>query len=169
MSVIGLKSLVDKIERLKELQIERIMGNVGAQIRDAAKENAPTKTAELQNSISYRVEHRDDSVDAIVFTPKEYAMYVEFGTGPAGEENHKGISPNVTPRYSPTGWLVPIEDFPDYADYNYKPITIGGKQFIPSRGQKAQPYLYPALKDNQKKAKAYIKKQVKAEIKKVTE
>jgi len=42
-----------------------------------AKKNAPKGTGELRRSITSRVE--DDK--GIVYTPLEYAPYVEYGTG----------------------------------------------------------------------------------------
>lgn len=65
-----------------------------------------------------------------VYTNKEYAPYVEFGTGPVGASNHQGISPNVAVTYTQKGWVWPDVD--------------GG--FHATEGQPAQPFMYPALK-----------------------
>lgn len=167
--IMNLDKLFVKIKRMEHIDVSDIAEDVGAKIKDVARENAPVKSTELRNSIQYRTHVTTNEWETEIYTPNEHALYVEVGTGPRGQENHEGISPNLNPIYSPTGWLIPIEKFPDYADYGYTPITIKGKQFIRSNGQKAQPFMYPALKDNEVKVKRFIKQRIKKKLKDISQ
>ena len=62
------------------------MGKACALVERAAKENAPKGTGELRRSIQSKVEVNGNEIQGIVFTPLEYAPYVEFGTGLFAEE-----------------------------------------------------------------------------------
>ena len=126
-------------------------------VQQNAKQRCPKDTGALRRSIYVAVQASEEKVTGIVYTNEEYATYVEFGTGPVGEANHAGISPNVTPVYSQTGWFTKKE----YADTGSK---IGHM-----RGQAAQPFMYPALKDNEERVTRNISNYIAREIKKVCE
>lgn len=87
-------------------------------------------SGELRGSIYTKVSQDANATIGSVYTNKEYAPYVEFGTGPVGASNHQGISPNVAVTYTQKGWVWPDVD--------------GG--FHATEGQPAQPFMYPALK-----------------------
>lgn len=149
----SVKSFIKKLDEIKNTKIEDIIKNASAKIRDEARIRVPVDTAELQYSIRYRIEKKDgDRVVGVIYTNKEYAPYVEFGTGPKGASNHQGISPEVSPRYSPVGW--------SYFDKDE------GKWWY-TTGQKAQPFMYPALHDNRKQMKKYIKNEMRKKLKEV--
>lgn len=57
-------------------------------IQKNAKYLAPVDTGHLRNSIKTDSEIKQDEVEAKVFTNKEYASYVEFGTGQRGSESN---------------------------------------------------------------------------------
>jgi HK97 gp10 family phage protein len=76
----------------------------------------------LRRSITSKVESRGDRVEGIVFTPLEYAPYVEFGTGLFAEEGGR-------------------KDVP----WSYKDDK---GQWHTTSGMKPQPYLRPALNEN---------------------
>lgn len=52
-----------------------------ALVERSAKQNAPKGNGELARSITSRVEQDGNDVVGVVYTPLEYAPYVEFGTG----------------------------------------------------------------------------------------
>ena len=52
-----------------------------ALVERKAKEKAPKGTGELRRSITSKVERSNGEIVGIVFTPLEYAPYVEYGTG----------------------------------------------------------------------------------------
>ncbi|HEM5164059.1 TPA: HK97 gp10 family phage protein, partial [Streptococcus suis] len=83
----------------------------------------------------------------------------EFGTGPKGAANHAGISPNVSVSYRSTPWYV-HESQIDVGPYRFQKIGEFYKMF----GQVAQPYLYPALKDNEERVTKNINRYVKRKL-----
>lgn len=79
------------------------LSGLGGNIKDSSKEGlergakkiqknakylAPVDTGHLRNSIKTDSEIKQDEVKAKVFTNKEYAPYVEFGTGQRGQESN---------------------------------------------------------------------------------
>lgn len=124
---------------------------------------------ELRQSIKTSVEKQSEAVVGMVYTNKEYAAYVEFGTGPKGEENHAGISPVYTPAYVQSPWWI-HESHVDKAAaeaYHWFCLETKDGKFYQSTGQPAQPFMYPALKNNEERATRNIANYLAREIKKV--
>lgn len=170
MTIKGLDSLYSKFAKLKNIDIKPVMENVTAKVRDEARKRVPVDTAELKNSIDYIVDGDGSNYQGVVFSNKEHATYIELGTGPVGAANHSGISPNISPSYRPTPWVYKVEDnnmsaiFAKTGKVNKaktKRMNKTGGKFVYTEGQKARPYLYPALKDNEEKIKKAFKTQVK--------
>lgn len=83
---VEIKGLDEVLKRLDETVGEdRIIRNVQracALVERAAKENAPKGTGELRRSITSKVDvSSDGKISGLVFSPLEYAPYVEYGTG----------------------------------------------------------------------------------------
>ena len=95
----------------------------GALVERSAKQKAPKDNGQLAQSIQYEVEAT--SATCKVFTPLEYAPYVEYGTGLYAEENGRKDVP----------W--------HYQDERGEWHTTSG--------QKPQPFLRPALTENENK------------------
>lgn len=68
-----------------------------------------SKSGNLGWSIKERTEQRPSGASSTVYTNLDYGIYYELGTGPNGQEKHAGISPNVNPKYSQTGWMIPAD------------------------------------------------------------
>lgn len=149
MKIEGLDRLYRKIARLHNIDIKPIIEDATIRVRDEAKMRVPVNTAELQNSIDYNVDISAKGFTGKVFTNKEHGLYVELGTGPKGEANHSGISPEVKPIYSPSGWV--------YYDTDKQ-------KFIFTNGQPARPFMYPALHDNREKISKFIQEKVQRKI-----
>ena len=64
--------------------INQALGKACAVVERAAKEKAPKDTGELRKSITSKVENNQ----GIIFTPLEYAPYVEYGTGLFAEDGN---------------------------------------------------------------------------------
>ena len=124
---------------------------------------------ELRQSIQTSVEKQDEMVIGTVYTNKAYAAYVEFGTGQKGEENHAGISPLVTPAYTQSPWWIHESQVDAAAAeaYHWFYIDTTEGRFYQSTGQAAQPFMYPALKNNEERATRNIANYLAREIKKV--
>lgn len=149
--LIGTDSLIRKLNKIKEMKIRNVIEKATIKVRDEARNRVPVDTAELRLSIHHRIENKGNGkYVGIVFTNKEYAPYVEFGTGPVGHSNHDGISPEVKPMYSPEPWV-------------YYDETL--QRFVYTKGYMARPFMYPALHDNKDKIKKFIIKSLKEELK----
>jgi HK97 gp10 family phage protein len=123
----GLDAVLKKID--KTVGIEKVENNVKkacAIVERAAKQNAPKDTGELRRSITSRVEgDSSGNITGLVFTPLEYAPYVEYGTGLFAEAGGR-------------------KDVP----WNYQDDE---GNWHSTSGQKPQPFLRPALEDNRVK------------------
>ena len=124
-----------------------------------AKRLAPGNNGELRNSIKTRVKMDGDKAIGEVYTNLHYAPYVEFGTGPKGQASHSGISPEVSVSYRSSPWYV-HEDQINVGPYHFQKIG----EFYKMYGQPAQPYLYPALRDNQERVSKNISNYVRRKI-----
>lgn len=149
MKIEGLDRLYRKIERLHNIDIKPIIEDATIRVRDEAKMRVPVDTGELQNSIDYNVDISAKGFTGKVFTNKEHGIYVELGTGPKAEASHGGISPEVKPIYSPSGWV--------YYD-------VDKQKFIFTNGQPARPFMYPALHENREKISKFIQEKVQKKI-----
>lgn len=140
-------------------------------VQASAKLNCPVKEnggGELRNSIQTSASVLGGMVTAETFTNKEHAGYVEFGTGPVGQEHHEGISPEVNPSYVQHGWGIPADkvDPADAELYKWPKRTYGGKDYYMTSGQPARPFMYPALKNNEKLVSDQVGKEIVKKLKK---
>ena len=76
----GLDSLVEQEE------LVRRMNRACMLVERTAKQTAPKGNGELRRSITSKVETFANDVVGVVYTPLEYAPYVEYGTGLFAEE-----------------------------------------------------------------------------------
>lgn len=146
---------------------DMLIKSVGREIKNVtadARLRCPVHNGELRRSITDNVEIYDDRVMGVSYTNKEYGTYVEFGTGPNGEAHHEGISPAVTPAYSQTGWMIPAAAMSreEAEEYGFGVVERAGEVIgYRTNGQAAQPFMYPALKNQEKKIKKNIQKDIK--------
>lgn len=100
------------------------------------------------------------------------APYVEFGTGPTGQAHHNGISPDVDPVYSQSGWMIPADAMsPDDAEQYGFGIAKGKDGEVIgyyTKGQVAQPFMYPAFAELKDDVTQEIKAALEKDLKKVT-
>ena len=111
----------------------RALERCGSQAEGYAKDLAPVDTGNLRNSISHRVD--PDEPAAYVGTDTEYAPYVEFGTGVYAEGGGG----------RPTPWVY--QD--DEGNWHW------------TAGNKAQPFLKPAVADHAKTYSNIIEDEMK--------
>nr|DAT73772.1 MAG TPA: putative tail component [Caudoviricetes sp.] len=163
--LLGADRLIAKCRKLASKQagediVLRAVHNAAKTVVQAdAKLRAPANDGELRKRIRVRVKMEGDRVVGEVYTNLKYAPYVEFGTGPIGQANHLGISPEVSVTYKSNPWYV-HEDQIDVGSYHFQKIG----EFYKMYGQPAQPYLYPALKDNQERVSKNISNYVRRKI-----
>lgn len=161
----GMRELNRKFSVLANISMHSSIEKGIQFVQGAAKENCPTNDGELRNSIFTSVQDGDATV-GVCYTNKSYAPYVEFGTGPRGQENHTGITPNVDVVYSQNPWWIHESqiDRSIAEKYHWFYIDTPKGRFYQCSGQAAQPFLYPALKNNKEVVLGIIQNQLKKEI-----
>lgn len=123
----GLEDILKRIEKLGSVQnAQEALGKACAIVERSAKEKAPKGGGDLRRSISSKVE----GLQGIVFTPLEYAPYVEYGTGLFAEEGGR-------------------KDVP----WHYQDES---GQWHSTSGMKPHPYMRPALEENRENIKAIL-------------
>ena len=128
------------------------MGKCCAIVERSAKQKAPKDTGALRRSITSKVETAGRDVKGIVFTPLEYAPYREYGTGLFAE---KGGRKNVPWVYvagegsgkKGTGKTYTLEE----AKRTVAILRSKGLEAYYTYGQKPQPFMRPAIKENREK------------------
>ena len=133
--------LLKKFTNIENMDLTDVMSECTLLVEGQAKELCPVKTGDLRGSIHPEVKKRGKTFAGRVFTQKWYAPYVEFGTGPKGSGTYPYVIKGFKLKYRATAW-------------SYTPDE--GQTFIWTRGQKAQPYMYPALQMH----KEHIKKKI---------
>lgn len=138
--------------------MEEAIGRAAHIVQGEAKLMCPVNDGELRQSIKTSVQSAMGNVTGTVYTNKKYATYVEFGTGPAGEADHAGISPEVSPAYTQSPWWIHESqiDRATAEKYHWFYIDTPEGRFYQTSGQAAQPFMYPALKNNEKRVKKYV-------------
>ncbi len=122
----------DKV--LEELQAAalRALEKCGMTAEGYAKRLTPVDTGNLRNSITHKVDESDLTV--YIGTNNEYAAYVELGTGKYAESGGR-----------PTPWVY--QD--DKGNWHH------------THGQRAQPYLKPAVADHNQEYRSIIEDELK--------
>ena len=127
----GLDEVLYKLDKISSnANIEEALGTCCALVEKSAKQKAPKDTGALRRSITSKVEGNQ----GIIFTPLEYAPYVEYGTGLFAESGGR-------------------KDVP----WNYQDDE--GKWHSTS-GQKPQPFMRPALEENKTLIKQILKEEL---------
>ena len=167
MSVEGLRELEIKLNQLADVDLKKAVGNAIQTVRSAAVMDVHVDTGELRQSIYAEVEDNGNTVNGVCWTNKSYAPYLEFGTGPKGQENHAGISPEITPSYSQNPWWIHESqvDRRVAEKYHWFYIDTPDGRFYQCTGQHAYPFMYPALKDNREQILEGMKADFAAAIK----
>lgn len=170
----GLDKLLVKLEALgldSNKALETGIKQAAKKVQGDAKLICPSNNGQLRNSIKASTETADNKIVGKVSTNNEYAAYVEFGTGPVGEHSPKDLPPDIASKihYKADRWFIPADKIDEATaeKYRFKKIKVGDKEFYISYGQPAKPYLYPALKQNEKKVKEIIAEHLKKTIEKV--
>lgn len=171
----GLDKLMKKYSGLNNAVtgngLEKAVGASIKMVQGEAKLLCPVNDGELRRSIKTSKELREDKAIGTVYTNKKHGPYVEFGTGPKGEANHTGISPEISPAYSQSPWWIHESQVnKETAEkYHWFSIDTPEGRFYQSSGQAAQPFMYPALKNNEDRATRNISNYLAREIRKAVQ
>lgn len=128
----GIDTILVRLQKLHDAEnIVSAMGKSCASVERDARQKAHKKTGDLRRSIKSKVEDSNTEVKGIIYTPLEYAPYVEYGTGLFAENGGR-------------------EDVP----WRYKDDK--GKWHSTS-GQEPQPFMRPALDENREEILRILK------------
>lgn len=164
--ILGEKSLMDALGELSAIDLHDAVSKGIKTVQAEAKSLCPVYDGELRDSIYTSVENGEESIRGTCYTNKSYAAYVEFGTGPKGQANHEDISPDVTVSYSQSPWWIHESQVGrETAErYGWPYIDTPDGRFYRCSGQAAQPYMYPALKNNEQEIERIFEEAVKKKI-----
>jgi HK97 gp10 family phage protein len=124
----GLDDVMSSIDSLASTEkVQAALGKACALVERSAKQKAPKGIGELRRTITSKVE----GLQGIVFSPLEYAPYVEYGTGLFAEEGGRTDVP-----------------------WNYQDDE---GNWHTTSGQKPQPFMRPALDENRQEILRILK------------
>ena len=133
----GLDEIFDKLTLFTDTKkVDAALGKACALIERSAREKAPKgKNGELRRSITSKAEF----LEGIVFTPLEYAPYVEYGTGihAEGGNGRKDVP-----------WCYEDEKGEWHTTYGMEP----------------QPYMRPALDENREEVLRLIRESILEDV-----
>ena len=170
MSVTGDKDLVRNMQELSHIDLKQAVQDGIHLIRDTAVYLCPVDMGELRQSIQTSVTEHGGTIIGTCYTNKAYAIYVELGTGPKGQRNHEGISPDINPLYTQTPWWIheSMVDRRVAEKYHWFHIDTKAGRFYQCTGQAAQPFMYPALENNKDRLMKGIRADFRAEVERIT-
>jgi HK97 gp10 family phage protein len=170
----GVGSLVKKLNALGGDSKQALSVGISQavkKIQGDAKELCPGDTGQLRNSIYTSTEEQAEAVIGRVYTNNEHAAYVEFGTGPVGRMSPKDLPPEIASRiqYRADGWWIHESqiDAKTAEKYHFFRIETPQGVFYKTEGQPAQPYLYPAIKQNRENVKKIVADHMRNAIEKL--
>lgn len=129
----GIEEIIEKLDKITDVDVlKKNMQDACTEVANEAKDNVKKRSGDLRRSIQTKVEIKGNEIVGTVFSPLEYAPYVEFGTGLFAEKGGR-------------------KDVP----WAYEDEETG--ELIFTSGQKPQPYLRPALHNNREKITEILK------------
>lgn len=137
-------------------------------VQGDAKMLCPVDDGRLRNSIQGTTTDDGTRITGVISTNVEYAPYVEFGTGPVGQASAPELPPEVAGsiHYRQTGWWIHESQIsPETAEkYKFFKLETKNGTFYYTKGQPAQPFLYPAIRNNEEPIRDLIRGALKKEI-----
>ena len=127
----GAEKLMARLDKMSdEAALKKRLETAALLVERSAKEKAPKDTGALRRSIRSKVE----GLEGIIYTPLEYAPYIEYGTGLFAEGNGR-------------------KDVP----WNYQDDK---GNWHSTSGLKPQPFMRPSLDENREKIVDILKEGV---------
>lgn len=128
----GLNGVLDSLDSLAQAEKYRAsLGTACSLVERTAKLKAPKGNGDLRRSITSKIEQEGTNILGVVYTPLEYAPYIEFGTGLFAEEGGRKDVP----------WCYQDDE----------------GNWHTTSGQPPQPYMRPALDENREQILRILK------------
>ena len=150
VTIKGVDRLTQRFNNIAKMELRQSVNEATKLVHGQAKALAPVDKGGLAGSIHMQVKDTGKELQGRVYTNCEYATYVEMGTGVKGNGTYPYQIEGFKPEYKEKGWAYYDED---------------KGEWIYTKGQKAQPYMYPALNMHKKTIKAILKQGVKTKLK----
>lgn len=132
INIEGSENLLSKLDKVAQAEnLVNAMGKACALVEGEAKRKAPKDTGELRRSIESKIENNGEGVQGVIFSPLEYAPYIEYGTGLFAEKGGRADVP----------WFY---------------VDDEGKGHL-TKGIHPHPYMRPALNEQKNKIKDILK------------
>jgi HK97 gp10 family phage protein len=170
ITIKNIGSLTKKFNNIANMEVKDTVNKAVLLVQGQAKELAPTGKgggSGLKGSIRASVKDKDTQVEGKVYTNLEYAPFVEFGTGIKGDGTYPYDIEGLSLTYKGEPWYIPVSEIDEATAEKYHFQRVHGKDtdFYVCYGQPAQPYMYPALKNNEKAILTMFKSGVKTKLK----
>lgn len=140
VSIIGYEDLQQRLDGIPN-DINNAILHASQEIAELMKETAtllvPVDTGALRSSINTDILPTSNGAEVSLGTNLHYAPYVEFGTGVRGSETGRAYGDHVAA-----------------VDYS-----------IEHKGQRAQPFIRPALYDNENNIRTILQEHIDKEMK----
>lgn len=131
----GLEGVLEALQDIEDTeQLESVLTKCCLLVERTAKQKALKDTGELRRSITSEVRNNGTALEGVIYTPLEYAPYVEYGTGLFAENGGR-------------------QDVP----WNYKDDE---GNWHSTSGMKPQPFMRPAFNENRERIIEMIKESV---------
>ena len=153
IKVLNVGRLQLKLNQISNIDLKDKVVQATTIVHGQAKALAPVDTGNLTGSIHMKVEQQQNFIAGRVFTNTEYAPFVEFGTGIKGNGTYPYKIKGLKLSYRDTPWVYSPDD---------------GETFYRTKGQVAQPFMYPALNMNKDYIKKLFRDGIKKEISKIS-
>lgn len=168
VSIKNVDRLTQRFNKIANMELRAAMNKATQLVHGQAKDLATSNNGPLRESIHMQVKDTGKELQGRVYTNCEYAPYVEFGTGIKGNGTYPYQIDGLNLEYESSPWFIPVEKIADDDAAKYKFQRVhgkGGQDYYICYGQKAQPYMYPALKNHEKTIKAILKQAVLTKLK----
>ena len=168
VNVKGVDSVTRRFNNIANMDLKAAISKATQLVHGQAKALAPANDGLLRESIHMSVKDTGKAIQGQVYTNLEYAPYVEFGTGVKGDGTYPYKIKGLTLKYADSAWYIPANKISAKTAERYKFAKVYGKdgaEYYLCYGQKAQPYMYPALKENEKIIKQILRSGVKTKLK----
>lgn len=145
----GLDAVLDSLDNIADVSnVTAALNKACALVERTAKQKAEKNTGELRRSITSKVENTSGDLKGVVYTPLEYAPYVEYGTGLYREENPKAgywvyVKNSSGQRSGPTNRYT-LEKAKEVVAY----LKSKGLDATYTQGREPAPFMRPALYEN---------------------
>lgn len=154
VTIKGVDRLTKKFNNIANMNLRSAVNEATKLVHGQAKELAPVDSGNLAGSIHMQVKDTGKEMQGRVYTNLEYAAYVEFGTGITGNGTYPYKVEGLSLEYRDKGWAYFDED---------------KGEWIYTKGQEAQPYMYPALSTHKKAIEKILKNAVSQALKETSQ